>query len=166
MKVLTWILPRLAVALILGAFLAMLGYYVVVPAVVSANYQKQLSLEHFIRSTGTGVAGSQDAVYLAARYDCRDAVTEITGPPPDALYWMIGIYDNRLQRIPGGHLNDTTVKVEEDGRFHVLIQQRPGNAQNTLECGTKGTGIIIMRVFLPSDPEAVLAPSIQRRPVR
>lgn len=166
MKVMTWILSRLAMALILGAILGALGYYVAVPAVVSANYQKQLSLDYFIRFAGSGAAGSEDAVYLAARYDCRDAVTAIIGPPPDALYWMIGIYDNRLQRIPGGHLNDTTVKVEEDGQFHLLIQQRPGNTQNTLECGNKRTGIIIMRVFLPSDPEAVLAPIIQRRPVR
>jgi len=79
---------------------------------------------------------------------------------------MIGIYDNWLQRIPGGHLNDTTVEVEEDGQFHFLIQQRPGNAQNTLECGNRGTGIVIMRIFLPSDPEAVITPTIKRRPVR
>jgi len=166
MKVLRWILSRLAVAIILGAVLGALAYYVVVPAVVSANYQRQLPLDHFVRSTGSGAAGSRDAVYLAARYDCRDAVTEITGPPPDALYWMIGIYDNRLQRIPGGHLNDTTIEVEEDGQFHLLIQQRPGNAQNTLECGNRGTGIVIMRIFLPSDPEAVITPTIKRRPVR
>jgi uncharacterized membrane protein len=163
-KVVSWIVSRLVIALILGAILGALGYYVVVPAVVSAGYRQQLPLNHFVRSTGSGVAGSQDAVYLAARFDCRDAVTEIVGPSPDAQYWMIGIYDNWLQRIPGGHLNDTTVEVGQDGQFHLLIQQRRGNAQNTLECGNKRTGIVIFRVFLPRDPEAVIAPTIQRRP--
>jgi hypothetical protein len=78
---------------------------------------------------------------------------------------MIGIYDNRFQRIPGGHLNDATIEIDEEGNFEAIVQQGPGNAQNTLECGNKGTGIILVRVFLPADPESVAAPTIEREAI-
>ena len=163
MKAVKWFLSRMAVALVLGAVIGLLAYYVAVPAGVSAAAKRALSLDHFTRETGSGAAGSQDAVYFAARYDCRNANTWISGEAPDAVYWMIGIYDNRFQRIPGGHLNDATVDIDADSHYHVVIQQVPGNAQNTLECGNKRTGLVIMRVFLPEDPEAVSAPFIERQ---
>lgn len=162
MKTLRWIISRLAVALVLGLVVGLLVYHVAVPAAASAAARKALSLDHFTRETGSGAAGSQDAVYFAARYDCRNTVTRIAGPTPDAVYWMIGIYDNRFQRIPGGHLNGAMIEIDEDGNFEAIIQQGPGNAQNTLECGNKRTGIILMRVFLPVDPESVAAPTIER----
>ena len=162
MKAVKWLLSRLAVALILGVIVGLLAYYVIFPAYVAAAYRKNLPLEQFVNQSGAGVAGSQDAVYFGARFDCHDTVTRISGEAPDALYWMIGIYDNHLNRIPGGHLNDTMVEVDEDGQFQVVIQEGPGNGQDTLECGNKRSGLIIMRVFLPEDPGAVTAPSIER----
>jgi len=165
MRVMRWILSRLAVALILGVVIGLLVYHVAVPAAASAAARKALSLDHFTRETGSGAAGSRDAVYFAARYDCRNTVTRISGEAPDAVYWMIGIYDNRFQRIPGGHLNDATIEIDDDGHFEAIIQQGPGNAQNTLECGNKGTGIILVRVFLPADPESVAAPTIEREAI-
>lgn len=166
MKTLRWAVSRLAVALLLCGILVSLAYFVVIPTYVDAEYKKELSLDHFDVRSGSGVAGSQDAVYFAARYDCRNAITRISGEAPTAVYWMIGIYDNRLQRIPGGHLNNTMIDVDENGQFQVVIQRRPGNSQNTMECRNKGTGIILIRVFLPEDPEAVVAPTIQREPLR
>jgi uncharacterized membrane protein len=164
MKLLKWLLSRLAVALGLGVALGLLTYHVLVPVYVDIRTRQELSLEHFDLQSGSGAAGSQDAVYLAARFDCRNTVTEISGPPPDAAYWMIGIYDNRFERIPGGHVNDSTAEIAEDGQFHLVIQHLPGNAQNTLECGNTRSGLVIMRVFLPADPDAVVPPTIQRRP--
>jgi hypothetical protein len=146
---------------VLGA----LVYYVALPAVGFVGYRVEgIPLDKFIRQSGEGAAGSKDAVYYTARYDCRQAITRMTGTPPDAVYWMIGIYDNRLQRIPGGHLNGSTVEVQEDGQFHITIQRLPGSLSHTLECGRHGTGLIMLRVFLPEDFEADHAPTIERLP--
>jgi uncharacterized membrane protein len=127
--------------------------------------RKELSLDHFRREEGGEASGSEDAVYFAARYDCRNTVTRIAGEAPDAVYWMIGIYDNRFQRIPGGHLNDATIEIDEEGNFEAVIQRGPGNAQSTLECGNNGTGIILVRVFLPADRDSVATPTIEREPI-
>ncbi len=78
---------------------------------------------------------------------------------------MIGLYDHRLQRIPGGHLNDSTVEIQEDGRFHITVQRLTGSLSNTLECGRHRTGLILMRVFLPADRDTVIAPTIERIPM-
>jgi hypothetical protein len=165
MKAVRWIVSRVAVALVLGVVLGLLVYHVVVPTVASALARKELSLDHFEHEEGGEASGSEDAVYFAARYDCRNTVTLISGEAPDAVYWMIGIYDNRFQRIPGGHLNDATIEIDEDGHFKAIIQQGPGDAQNTLECGNKGTGIILMRVFLPADRDSIDAPTIEREAI-
>ncbi len=141
----------------------------ILPAVVSAGYRltrEGPELGRFKLSGGRKAAGSEDAVYYAALYDCRDAVTHITAPAPDALFWMMGIYDNRFQRIPAGHLNDSTVELDDEGRFHIVIQSLPGSLQNTLECRSHRTGLIIYRVFLPRDRDAVVAPTIERVPLR
>jgi uncharacterized membrane protein len=161
-KILNWIISRLVAALVLGIALSLLGYYVLAPIVINAVTKQQLSIDRFTIQSGSGAAGSEDAVYFAARYDCRNTLTRISGEAPDAPYWMIGIYDNRFQRIPGGHFNNETIEIDENGQFHVVIQHAPGNAQNTLECQGLGTGIVIMRVFLPADREAVTAPTIER----
>jgi uncharacterized membrane protein len=163
MKMLKWLLSRLAVALGLGIGLGLLIYYVLVPVYVDTRTRQEASPEQFTRQSGSGAAGSRDAVYFVSRFECRNTITEISGPSPDAVYWMIGIYDNRFQRIPGGHINDTTAEIGADGYFHVVIQQKPGNAQNTLECGNVRSGLIIMRVFLPDDPDAVVRPTIERK---
>lgn len=162
MRVVKWILSRLAMALFLGIVFVLLAYYIVFPIIVNTATRQRLSLDHFVLQSGSSAAGSRDAVYFAARYECRKTVTRITGEAPDALYWMIGIYDNRLSRIQGGHLNDTTVEVDEHGQFHLVIQPGPGNAQNTLECRKGQSGVIIMRVFLPDDPDSVQPPTIHR----
>lgn len=165
MKVLRWIATRLTAALVMGFILVLLVWYVLFPLGVSIAYQSELPDDRFIRQqSGAGAAGSADAVYFTARYSCRDdTVTTIIGQAPAAVYWMIGIYDNRLMRIPGGHLNGDTIAIDEDGRFEVRIQSVPGNAQNTLECRRGDSGIIIMRVFLPEDRDAVKAPIIKRQ---
>lgn len=165
MSIARWLITRLIVVIVLGLLLVWLAYAVILPAYVSGQYRRELSLDHVTGQTGESVAGSEDAVYFAARYTCRDTVTVISGPAPDAVYWMIGIYDNRLMRIPGGHLNDSTVEIGEDGQFRAVIQPGPGNAQSTLECGHRQGGIVIMRVFLPADPDAVEAPNIEQRPL-
>lgn len=165
MNILRWIYSRLAVALGLGISLGLLVYFVLLPVYVDARTRQELSLDHFELQSGSGAAGSQDAVYFAARFDCQDSITEISGPPPDAVYWMIGIYDNRFERIRGGHANDSTVEIADDGQFHLTIQRLPGNAETTLECGNHRRGLILMRVFLPNDPDAVVPPTIHRRPV-
>jgi len=165
MSVLLWVVTRLAGAMVVGGVFLVLAYSVILPAIVKAGYRlskERLELDHFKLSGGRQAAGSEDAVYYAALYDCRKAITKITGPVPDALYWMIGIYDNRLQRIPGGHLNDAVVEVKEDGQFHLVIQPLPGNLSNSLECGRHRTGLIIYRVFLPVDRDKVIPPTIER----
>jgi hypothetical protein len=165
MTVLVWILTRLVAALLWAGILAVVGYYVLFPAIVRAGYRRAgLQLERFKRQGGEEASGSEDAVYFAARYDCRKAVAKISGAAPDAIYWMIGIFDDRLQRIPGGHLNDATVEVDEQGRFSLTIQPQPGPISNTLECGRHRSGLIIMRIFLPRDRDQVIAPVIQRAP--
>lgn len=168
MSVLPWVVTRLAGAVVVGGIFLVLAYSVILPAIVKAGYRlskEGLELDRFKPSGGRQVAGSEDAVYYAALYDCRKAVTKITGPVPDALYWMIGIYDNRFQRIPGGHLNDATVEVKEDGQFHLVIQPLPGNLSNTLECRRHRTGLIIYRVFLPVDRDQAVPPTIERIPI-
>jgi hypothetical protein len=169
MSVLLWVVTRLAGAAVVGGILLVLAYGVILPTVVKAGYRlsrEGLELDRFKLSGGRQAGGSEDAVYYAALYDCRRAITLITGPAPDALYWMIGIYDNRFQRIPAGHLNDATVAVREDGRFRLVIQPLPGNLSNTLECGRHYTGLIIYRVFLPVDRDQVVPPTIERIPIR
>lgn len=164
MKVLKWIATRLTTALGMGLILALLVWYVLFPLGISIAYRSELPLDEFVRQESSGgAAGSADAVYFTARYDCHDALTTITGKAPDAVYWMIGIYDNRLMRIPGGHLNGDTIAINEDGRYEIRIQPGPGNAQNTLECRHDGSGIVIMRVFLPEDRDSVEAPIIVRQ---
>jgi hypothetical protein len=165
--VLGWILTRLAAASLWAAALGALAYYLVFPTVIRIGYRlRAANLDRFERQSGQGAAGSEDAVYFAARYDCRQAITRIVGTPPSAVYWMIGLYDHRLQRIPGGHLNDSTVEIQEDGRFHITVQRLPGSLCNTLECGRHCTGLILMRVFLPVDRDTVIAPTIERIPKR
>ena len=169
MSVLLWVVTRLAGAIVVGGIFLVLAYWVILPTVVKAGYrlsQEGLELDRFKLSGGRQAAGSEDAVYYAALYDCRKAITRITSPAPDALYWMIGIYDNRFQRIPGGHLNDATVEISEDGRFRLTIQPLPGNLSNTLECRRHRTGLIIYRVFLPVDRDQVVPPTIERIPIR
>jgi hypothetical protein len=164
MNALKWMATRLAVALAMGLILVLLVWYVLFPLGISIAYRSEMPGDEFVRQgSGAGAAGSADAVYFTARYSCRNMVTTITGQAPDAVYWMIGIYDNRLLRIPGGHLNGDTIAVDEDGRYEVRIQPGPGNAQNTLECPPGGSGIVIMRVFLPEDRDAVQAPVIDRQ---
>jgi uncharacterized membrane protein len=164
-----WIATRLAAALFAAVVFVTFAYYVIAPAVVKTAYRltrEGPELDRFKLSGGRKAAGSEDAVYYAALFDCRNAVTRITGPAPDALYWMIGIYDNRLQRIPGGHLNDAAVEIDDDGQFRIVIQPGPGNLNNTLECREYRTGLIIYRVFLPRSREEVLPPAIERIPTR
>ena len=166
MITLAWILMRLAAALLWAAVLGALGYFVIFPAIVRAGYRRAgLRLDRFELQGGEEAAGSEDAVYFAARFDCRKTITQITGTAPDALYWMMGIYDDRLQRIPGGHLNGSTVEIDESGRFQIAIQSLPGNASSTLECGNCLTGLLMMRVFLPKDRDQVIAPAIRRIPI-
>jgi uncharacterized membrane protein len=166
MTILAWILTRLVAGLLWAGLIAALGYYVIVPAIVRAGYQSAgTRLDRFELQGGEEASGSEDAVYYAARYDCRKTITRIRGTAPDALYWMIGIYDTRLQRIPGGHLNDATVETDEQGRFSITIRSLPGPISHTLECGRQRTGLIIMRVFLPQDRTKVTAPTIQRMPL-
>lgn len=164
-----WLLTRVAGAVVAGGTFLALLYYFILPTIVKVGYRlsrEGLELERFKLSGGRNAAGSEDAVYYAALYDCRKAITKITGPAPKALYWMIGIYDNRFQRIRGGHLNDATVEVKEDGQFHVVIQPLPGNLSNTLECGRQRSGLIIYRVFLPEERDKVVAPTIERIPIK
>jgi hypothetical protein len=166
MNQLKWLITRLSAALLMGPILFALVWYILFPAAISIAYRAELPIDRFVRQeSGAGAAGSADAVYFTARYNCHNAVTTITGVAPDANYWMIGIYDNRLLRIPGGHLNGDTIAIDEDGTYTILIQPGPGNAQSTLECrrGGFGTGIVIMRVFLPADRDAVQAPTIDRQ---
>jgi uncharacterized membrane protein len=161
----TWILMRLAATLSWAAILGALGYFVIFPAIVRAGYRKAgLRFDRFQLQGGEEASGSEDAVYFAARFDCRKAITRIAGPAPDAVYWMIGIYDDRLQRIPGGHLNGATAEIDKDGQFQIAIQSLPGNASSTLECGRHRIGLLLMRVFLPKDKDKVVAPTIQRMP--
>jgi uncharacterized membrane protein len=169
MSVVAWLLTRAAGAIVVGSALLALAYYLVLPTVVTVGYRlskERPELERFKRVGGQSAAGSEDAVYYIALYDCRKAITKITGPAPDALYWMIGIYDNRFQRLRGGHLNDATAEIGEDGQFHLVIQSLPGNLSNTLECGRHGSGLILYRVFLPEDRDKVLPPSIERIPIK
>jgi len=165
MTTLVWIVTRLVVALLWAVILGAVAYWVVLTAIVRAGYRAEgLPLDRFKLQGGAEAAGSEDAVYFAARYDCRKAITRISGTAPDAVYWMIGIYDDRLQRIPGGHLNDATVEIDQEGRFRLTIQPLPGPLSTTLECGRHRRGLILMRVFLPRDSDEVLAPDIQRIP--
>jgi uncharacterized membrane protein len=165
MTILVWIVTRLVVALLWAAILGAVGYYVILTAIVRAGYRAEgVPLDRFKLQEGEEASGSEDAVYFAARYDCRKAITRISGTAPDAVYWMIGIYDDRLPRIPGGHLNDATVDIDQDGRFRLTIQPLPGPLSTTLECGRHRTGLILMRVFLPQDRAKVIAPAIQRIP--
>ena len=169
MSELTWVLTRAAGAAVMGVALLALGYYLVLPAIVKIGYRlskERPELERFKRVGGQQASGSEDAVYCVAQYDCRNAITRITGPAPDALYWMIGIYDNRFQRIRGGHLNDATVEIREDGQFHASVQPLPGVLSNTLECGRHRTGLILYRVFLPEDRDQVVPPTIERIPIK
>lgn len=164
MKALTWFATRLIAALLMGLILVWLVWYVFFPLGISIAYRSEIPLDRFKpQESGAGAAGSADAVYFTARFSCRNVVTTITGQAPDAVYWMIGIYDNRLMRIPGGHLNGDTIAIDENGRYEVRIQPGPGNAQNTLECRPGISGIIIMRVFLPENRDAVEAPTIRRQ---
>jgi len=166
MTALGWVLTRLAAASVWAIVLGALVYHLVFPMVIRFGYRLRVtSLDRFELQGGEGAAGSEDAVYFAARYDCRHAVTRIAGVPPNAVYWMIGLYDHRLQRIPGGHLNDSLVEILEDGQFHITVQRLPGSLSNTLECGRQRTGLILMRVFLPADRGAVIAPTIERFPI-
>jgi hypothetical protein len=165
MTALAWIVTRLLAAGLWVAALGAVGYFIVFPAIVRAGYRAEgVSLDRFKLQGGEGASGSEDAVYFAARYDCRRAITRISGTAPDALYWMIGIYDDRLQRIPGGHLNDATVEVDAEGRFRLTIQPLPGPLSTTLECGRHRRGLILVRVFLPRDRARVVAPDIERIP--
>jgi uncharacterized membrane protein len=164
MTTLKWIVTRLITALVMGLILLLLVWYVLFPMGISIAYRVELPIDEFIRQeSGAGAAGSSDAMYFTARYSCRNAVTTITGHAPDANYWMFGIYDNRLLRIPGGHLNGDTIDINENGNYEIRIQSGPGNAQNTLECYRGGSGIIIMRVFLPEDRDAIQTPIINRQ---
>lgn len=166
MITLAWILMRLAAALLWAAVLGAGGYFVVFPAIVRAGYRRAgLRLDRFELQGGEEAAGSEDAVYFAARFDCRKTITQVTGTAPDAVYWMMGIYDDRLQRIPGGHLNGSTVEIDESGRFQIAIQSLPGNASSTLECGNCRAGLLMMRVFLPKERDQVIAPAIRRIPI-
>jgi hypothetical protein len=165
MKTSRWFLTRFMAVLFWAVVLGALVYYVVLPAVGFIGYRVvNIPLDHFERQVGTDASGDPDAVYYVARYDCRQAITRITGTPPDAVYWMIGIYDNRLQRIPGGHLNGSAIEVQEDGQFHITIQRLPGPLSNTLECGRHGSGLLMLRVFLPKDRMEDHAPTIERIP--
>jgi uncharacterized membrane protein len=169
MSGLLWVLTRAAGAAVVGVAFLALAYRFILPAVVKAGYRlskERPELERFKLVGGRKAAGSEDAIYYAALYDCRKAITRITGPAPDAVYWMIGVYDNRFQRIRGGHLNDVTAEIKEDGQFHVVIQPLPGNLPNTLECGRHRTGLIIYRVFLPEDRDKVTSPTIERIPIK
>jgi len=164
MKMLRWLATRLTAALVMALVLALLIWYVLFPLGISIAYQAELPIDTFKRQgSGAGAAGSADAVYFTARYSCRNTVTTITGKAPDAVYWMIGIYDNRLMRIPGGHLNGDTIEIDDQGRYEIRIQPGPGNAQNTLECRPGDSGIVIMRVFLPADRDKVETPTIDRQ---
>jgi hypothetical protein len=157
-----WLAPRLAVAVVVLIGLLLLIWFVLFPLGISIATRAELPLDEFELQSGEGAAGSEDAVYYAARYTCRNTVTRLTGPAPDAAYWMMGIYDNHLLRIPGGHLNGDTIDIDEDGNYTVYIQPRPDNAGSTLECRPGGSGVMIVRVFLPTDPDAVQAPRIER----
>lgn len=163
MTALAWIATRLLAALFWAVILGALGYWIIFPAIVRAGYRRAgLALDRFQLQGGEEAAGSEDAVYLVARYDCRRGVTRLVGAPPDAVYWMIGIYDDRLQRIPGGHLNGSTVEVQPDGKFHLTIQSLPGSLGSTLECRGNRRGLVLVRVFLPRDRDQVVAPVIER----
>lgn len=165
MNALKWVVSRLIAALLMLLLLFALIWYVLFPLGISIAYRAELpSVDEFTRQgSGAGAAGSDDAVYFTARYSCRNTVTTITGKAPDANYWMFGIYDNRLLRIPGGHVNGDTIAIDEDGNYAIRIQPGPGNDQNTLECRRGGSGIIIYRVFLPTDGDAVETPVIDRQ---
>jgi hypothetical protein len=165
MSALVWIGTRVLAALLWAVLLGALAYWVIVPAIARAAFRKAgVRLERFQLRGGEEAASSQDAMYFVARYDCRGAITRIAGVAPDAVYWMIGIYDDCLQRIPGGHLNGDSLALQRDGRFTLTIQPLPGSLNHTLECRGNRRGLILMRVFLPRDRNQVQAPTIERIP--
>ena len=104
MKAHVWVLTRLAAVLFWAVSLGALVYWVVFPTVIGIGYRVAgTKLDRFELQGGEGAAGSEDAVYFAARYDCRKSVTRIVGTPVPRhkqLYNIVGLGDQRESEQP------------------------------------------------------------------
>ena len=120
-----------------------------VPAFVWNGYQAHTEINVLKAPPVDEGAGSHDIYYLASSFDCEAGDLWVVGPPPDADYWMIGIYDLRMRAMPSGHLNHRSVKVDSDGKFRIHITDSPTGADNELDCSSAAQGMLVVRIVRP-----------------
>lgn len=84
----------------------------------------------------------------------------LTGVPPDAGWWSLTVYDDKLALIASTgdrSINPDTVRLEDDGSFTVYVSAVP-EPGNWLSDRSAGEVSIVFRVFEPSH-ELVKTPS-------
>ncbi len=156
---LEWVLPRLAVASAVAVASYVLIWRYLLPRVVWGQYRKEMKLHVLEPPPVDEGAGSSDLAYLTMTYDCREHDLLITGEAPPAPYWMMGVYDEYVRAIQGGHVNHRTVRVGPDGRFTVRISRKGDGKPDTVDCAESPRGVFIYRVVLPTGP--VPTPTVQ-----
>jgi hypothetical protein len=157
--VLDGLLPRFAVAAVVAVASYGLIWRYLLPRLVWGQYRKEMK-QHVLEAPPVDEgAGSADIAYLTMTYDCREQDLLISGQAPPAPYWQMGIYDEYVRAVQGGHLNHRTVAIGADGRFTVRLSRTGGGRPDTLDCSENPRGVFIYRVVLPTGP--VPTPTVQ-----
>lgn len=157
--VLEVLLPRFAVASVVAVASYAVIWRYLLPPLVWGQYRKEMKLHVLAAPPVDEGAGSADIAYLTMTFDCRENDLLITGPAPPAPYWQMGVYDEYVRAIQGGHVNHRTVTLGPDGRFTVRISRKGDGRPNTLDCAESPRGVFIYRVVLPTGP--VPTPTVQ-----
>lgn len=150
----------LLVAAALTPVLLLVGYYFVLPAIVTEGYRRGLSSTQFSSPDGSEGAGSIDLEYFTLYFDVRKSDLVITGQAPQALHWQVGAFNGMVRLIDGAYVNQNTVALDETGKFTLTVTSHPGPVRmpNVLDCSSRPQGMIIFRVVLAEQP--VVAPSV------
>lgn len=147
-----WWATRLPVAVATIIVLGLLILGVIAPAIIWWIYRRNMPIQALYVPDIDQGAGSTDLGYWVGLYDVRYSDLVIRGTPPDADYWMIGVYDRWMLDIPTGHRNQDHITLEPDGTFEVVITARPSGRPNTLDVGRARRGMIMYRAVLPKAP--------------
>ena len=78
---------------------------------------------------------------------------QVTGTPPDAAWWSLTVYDDKLALIGSTgvrSINPDTVQLNSDGGFTVYVSAVP-EPGNWLSDRNAGTISVVFRVYEPSD---------------
>lgn len=145
-------LRRLVVAFPLAVLLIFGVDRWVVPLVIHLGYLQHCELNQLTAPPVDEGAGSHDIHYLASVYDCTAGDLWVVGEPPPAGYWMVGLYDNRMRMVPGAHLNDRSIQLDDDGRYRIHLTHEPTGGPNELDCSTSPTGMLVVRMLRPEGP--------------